>query len=281
MNKIIKVYGSGWFTADGIPEEMIKSNSIVILDEFNTLNNIVKEEGIDIIYIQAEPKIIFDQTNIIIKNAHKCSAIYTYDINVLEKCRNAKKYLWGTTWIPKEYYLNIDKNKKQFMISTIVGTKNINNANGHLFRQKIHQEQSIFLNNQLKLIIYISSRQQPMLEQKYDNRILKESKVELFDEFQYSIVIENDRQMDYFSEKLIDCLITQTIPIYYGCQNIYDYFDTSYWVILDHTDVNFLNDRIRTIEKDRYEKNYEKIKQNYIKSMEYSSFKENLRKAAK
>lgn len=275
----IKVYGNGWFTVNDIPKEMIKRNSIVILDEINVLNNIEKNDDIDIIYIQAEPKIIFNYTDMIIKNACKCSAVYTYDTDVLEKCQNAKKYLWGTTWIPKEYYLNMDTSKKKFMISTIVGTKNINNACGHLFRQSIHQQQDVFLNNALKLIIYISSRQQPMLEQKHNNRILYDSKTELFDQFQYSIIIENDRQIDYFSEKLIDCLITKTIPIYFGCPNISDYFDTSYWIILDNTDINFLNEKIITIENNRYDNNYEKINNNYMKSIEYSSFTENLRKA--
>lgn len=75
MNKIIKVYGCGWFTADDVPKELRFSNSIVILDEFNALDNIKEGTDIDIIYIQAEPKIIFDQTDVIIKNAHKCSTI--------------------------------------------------------------------------------------------------------------------------------------------------------------------------------------------------------------
>jgi hypothetical protein len=38
-------------------------------------------------------------------------------------------------------------------------------------------------------------------------------------------VIENDRAPNYFTEKLIDCFALGTIPIYWGCPNIGDFFD--------------------------------------------------------
>ena len=43
--------------------------------------------------------------------------------------------------------------------------------------------------------------------------------------FRYSIVIENCRRNYYFSEKLIDCFMTGTIPIYWGCPSIGLFFD--------------------------------------------------------
>jgi hypothetical protein len=277
--KIIKIYGNGWFNNSFIPDEIITSNCIVIVDEFNVLENIEKDDGIDIIYIQIEPKAIMDQTLTMIRNAHKCLRIYTYDDDVIGNCKNARKYAYGTTWIPKDYYLNINKNKKQFMASVIVGSKNVNNASGHLFRQAIYHHQNIFLSNDLKLAVYISSRQKPMLELKNDNKVLSDDKTELFDKYQYSIIIENERQPNYFSEKLVDCLITQTIPIYYGCNNIFAYFDTSYWIVLNNTDVNELNNKLKQLKPEHYEKNYEKIKKNYDKCMNYVSLKDNLKNA--
>jgi len=44
--------------------------------------------------------------------------------------------------------------------------------------------------------------------------------------YRYSIVIENAREQNYFTEKLIDALLCQTVPIYWGCPNIGDFFDT-------------------------------------------------------
>jgi len=41
----------------------------------------------------------------------------------------------------------------------------------------------------------------------------------------FSIVVENDSTPDYFSEKLLDCFASKTIPIYLGSQRIKNYFD--------------------------------------------------------
>jgi hypothetical protein len=43
--------------------------------------------------------------------------------------------------------------------------------------------------------------------------------------YRYSIAMENATADDYFSEKLVDCLLLETVPIYYGCPGIGDLFD--------------------------------------------------------
>lgn len=55
---------------------------------------------------------------------------------------------------------------------------------------------------------------------------LGESKLPLFLS-QFHIAIENCRSRHYFSEKLLDCFLTDTVPIYWGCRNVGDSFDTS------------------------------------------------------
>lgn len=43
--------------------------------------------------------------------------------------------------------------------------------------------------------------------------------------YRYSVVIENSRETGYFTEKLIDCLLCGTLPIYWGAPDIDRYFD--------------------------------------------------------
>jgi hypothetical protein len=43
--------------------------------------------------------------------------------------------------------------------------------------------------------------------------------------FMFSIVVENCRKPNYFSEKLVDCFVTRTVPLYWGCPNIADFYD--------------------------------------------------------
>jgi len=49
--------------------------------------------------------------------------------------------------------------------------------------------------------------------------------------YHYSVVIENVQETDYFTEKLLDCLLCNTLPIYWGAPNIGDYFDLNGTII--------------------------------------------------
>jgi hypothetical protein len=42
--------------------------------------------------------------------------------------------------------------------------------------------------------------------------------------YRYSLAIENSSSQDYWTEKVADCFLSWTVPIYYGCTNLEDYF---------------------------------------------------------
>jgi len=52
-----------------------------------------------------------------------------------------------------------------------------------------------------------------------------EFKEEGLADYYFSITIENSKSKYYFTEKIMDCFACGTIPIYWGCENIGDYFD--------------------------------------------------------
>ena len=49
----------------------------------------------------------------------------------------------------------------------------------------------------------------------------------------FHIAIENNKSINFFNENLIDCIISKTIPIYYGCPNIDNYFNINGFIIID------------------------------------------------
>lgn len=51
-------------------------------------------------------------------------------------------------------------------------------------------------------------------------------KEEALADYEFSIVIENSRARNFFTEKLLDCFAVGTVPVYWGCPNIGDFFDT-------------------------------------------------------
>jgi hypothetical protein len=51
------------------------------------------------------------------------------------------------------------------------------------------------------------------------------SKNEALDAYRFSIAMENARQDEYFTEKLVDCFLTHTVPVYWGFPSLAEVFD--------------------------------------------------------
>jgi glycosyltransferase involved in cell wall biosynthesis len=51
--------------------------------------------------------------------------------------------------------------------------------------------------------------------------------------YTYSLAIENHSGPDYWTEKIADCFLAWTIPIYYGCTNLEDYFPPESFISID------------------------------------------------
>ena len=51
--------------------------------------------------------------------------------------------------------------------------------------------------------------------------------------YRYSIAMENSSQPYYFTEKINDCFLAYTVPVYYGCKNISRYFPERSFVQID------------------------------------------------
>lgn len=53
--------------------------------------------------------------------------------------------------------------------------------------------------------------------------------------YTYSLAVENHSGLYYWSEKLADCFLSWTVPFYYGCTNIDDYFPAQAMIKIDIT----------------------------------------------
>ena len=54
--------------------------------------------------------------------------------------------------------------------------------------------------------------------------------------YKYSIAIENYACDDYWTEKIADCFLSWTIPIYWGAKNILSYFPANSMILIDPSD---------------------------------------------
>lgn len=79
--------------------------------------------------------------------------------------------------------------------------------------------------------------------------------------YKYSIAIENSCTPHYFTEKIIDCYLSYTMPIYCGASNIEEYFPKKSFINIDISNPKESLEIIKeTLTSDLWEKNFEYIK---------------------
>ena len=178
---------------------------------------------------------------------HKFDALITFDSTLLSQYSN-KAYLApaGGVWIQdwKNYKLG-EKDLK--LISIIYSNKNI--TEGHKLRPVMAEK--AFVEK------YGSGAGNPI-----------DKKEEGLTNYLFSLAIENSKIDNYFSEKLLDCFATSTIPIYWGCPNIGNFFNTEGMIILDNPN-NFDLEYINRNHAQIYKSKKSAIIENFEKAKEY------------
>jgi hypothetical protein len=90
-----------------------------------------------------------------------------------------------------------------------------------------------------------------------------ESKEDGLRDYMFSIAMENGYYNSYYTEKILDCFATGTIPIYKGCSDIEKFFNPDGIIILTD-DFDF-----STLTKELYESKMEAVLDNFNRSKEY------------
>ncbi len=127
-------------------------------------------------------------------------------------------------------------------------TSNKLNFPGHKKRMQFYQ----FLKSQNQLSVDFFGKGIQFIEDKWD----------ALAPYSYALAIENSTTTHYWTEKLADCFLSYTLPFYYGCQNIEDYFPKDSFILIDITKPNDALHIIQTaIENKEWEKRFEAIKE--------------------
>ena len=102
---------------------------------------------------------------------------------------------------------------------------------------------------------------------------------EPLDNYMFSVAVENSTSKGIFTEKIMNCFASMTIPIYCGCTNIDDYFNEDGIVHLYHdmTDEEIV-EVIKKCDKDMYESKIPAIIDNYNRVLNYTSLDDELYK---
>jgi len=144
--------------------------------------------------------------------------VLTHNTNILKKYPDQGVfYPHCNCIIPREDFNLYGKDR---LISFISSIKNMK-VPGHILR---HGFYDIYINRQ----------------QNWANRLVADKQIDLFGtlpgnhvsnklaslkRYMFQIVFENSIADIYFTEKILDCFVTGTIPIYYGTKKINDFFN--------------------------------------------------------
>ena len=132
--------------------------------------------------------------------------ILTFNETLIARIPNGVFFPYGTTWVPE--WEGLDRNKSRG-ISLIASAKR--DTEGHRLRHRMVERcRAAGLD-----VDVLGRGYQPFAQ-----------KAEGLAPYRFSVVIENMREENYFSEKLMDSVLCDTVPIYWGCPNLERFCDT-------------------------------------------------------
>lgn len=175
-------------------------------------------------------------------NANKFNLVFTFDKELLGISPRFKIAPFGGCWIKEEDRKIHAKSK---IVSAIFSSKRA--TSGHFLRDQIEST--------IQNLEYFGNKK------RIDN------KIEGLQEFCFSVVIENTKKDYYFTEKLIDCFITGTIPIYWGCPSVGKFFNSDGIITFDTNDE--LKNIVNSLTFELYQSKLKAIKNNFTEAKKY------------
>jgi hypothetical protein len=220
----------------------------------------IPNDTIRIIMIQepVNPKLIGDMIN---KDYFKFyNYVFTYHKDILDNNQKAVLLLAANTRIQ-----NYTFPEKSFGVSTWLSNRDPHLKRGVQYRRELWDRQ-----NEIKIpkYFYLSS-EMPFVDIDYTNKLILGTDKSVMFNTQYHIAFDTISIENMFSEKLIDCFQTKTIPIYYGCTNLQDYFNTDGIILVKN--VNEVIEFCNNLKPEIYNTMADVINDNYKKSLAYLS----------
>lgn len=168
--------------------------------------------------------------------------VLTHSKELLDRGENFVFSPTGGCWIKPEDQKVYNKVK---LLSTIASAKRI--THGHLLRHQCIQKFRIdVFGSGYKEIPY---------------------KLEALQDHAFSLTIENTKKDYYFTEKLIDCFMTGTVPIYWGCPSIDKFFNVNGMIIFDN--ISELSEILKNLSFEEYKSMKNAIEDNFERAKEF------------
>ena len=210
--------------------------------------------------------------NQILKIEDKFDYIFTFDQQLLDRGPKYVKNLIGTSRVSNEDAGIHDKSK---LLSLIASNKTwtIGHKLRHIIAQNIKDKYPVDL---------WGTGYRPFGKNASGESAaaIKEGKSEPLQDYYFSITVMNAKHDNYFTETLVDVFRHGTIPIFWGCENIGEYFNEK--GIIRFNSPKELISILDNLNEDEYNSRIEYVKENFELAKQYVSmddtFARNLKK---
>lgn len=169
--------------------------------------------------------------------------VFTFDKGLLDKGKPYSLLYYGTNWIGWEQAELHEIPQKSKLVSFIANITH-EEEGGYAFRRKIAQA-----------LLSI-----PEVDCFGKGIQWIESKRSVLEPYRFSIALENIQKDYYFSEKLVDCFLTYSVPIYWGCPAISELFDPRGMILFSTLDD--LHSIINSLSIEKYDAMFPYLKKN-------------------
>ena len=199
--------------------------------------------------------------NHILANEHKFDYIFTFDKDLLARGDKYIKNLIGTSRVSAE---DAGVSEKSKMVSLIASDKTW--TRGHRLRHTIAKS----LAEKYEIDLW-GTGYRPFGKRGtgLSAAAIKEGKEEPLKDYRFSVTVMNAKHDHYFTETLVDVFRYGTIPIFWGCANIGEYFNEN--GILRFNTGPELVEILENLTPELYEQKLEFVKENFELSKKYVS----------
>lgn len=152
-----------------------------------------------------------------------------------------------------DHYLN-NRFTKDRLCSIVVSRNKTSHNNNVLYNSRVNLVEEILQTN-LPIDIYGKGWEDyTSRDSRIKGSLDIEEKYKGLESYKFSICIENCSEESYFTEKITDSILTNTIPIYYGCKSIEEFFSSP--IVLSSIDGKKAIDQISNILKHEEDKEF-------------------------
>ena len=216
MKKVNIIWNYQVNSNEGTWENSKTPDYLFYIDNSSRINNITNSKNVLVLY---EPNSILpDNYSYLDTNKDRIDFAFTHRLDICDGKKVIHMPPFFPSWISGDHAKIYEKNK---LVSMIASDKIM--CKGHEYRQEIA--------NSFPYHDDLFGRGRNFIENKIDG----------LRDYMFSVAMENEVSDIYYTEKILDCFLTGTIPIYWGTRRINEIFNGDGIIFLDDVNISDLS----------------------------------------